>query len=101
MLPHSRQRTAPKPTGKPQGKGSAGKRTTPAPARVKTITIPQDQIVFTAAEARALLKIGENQMTRLLLSGQLESVMFGPRTRRIPREALEAFVRRGMPSYAA
>jgi excisionase family DNA binding protein len=60
----------------------------PAPAH------QTDQLVYTADEARRMLRIGTAMMTRLLCSGELPSIRLGSRRRLITRQALLDFLAR-------
>ncbi|OAA26555.1 DNA-binding protein, excisionase family [Frankia sp. EI5c] len=51
------------------------------------------KLLFTPAEAAEILAIGRTTVYELLATGALESVRIG-RSRRIPRAALNAYVRR-------
>jgi excisionase family DNA binding protein len=59
------------------------KLTTPAPSELAQL--------YTTEQARAILQVGRSTMTRLLTSGACASVVIG-RSRRIPAEALRAFI---------
>ena len=52
------------------------------------------QLVYTAEEARQMLRIGTGRMTRILMSGELPSIRLGSRNRRITRQALLDFLAR-------
>ncbi|ETA03993.1 transcriptional regulator [Frankia sp. CcI156] len=51
------------------------------------------KLLLTPAEAAEILAVGRSTVYELLAAGDLESVRIG-RSRRIPRAALDAFVRR-------
>ncbi len=56
-------------------------------------TTSEMPLLLTAEEAAAQLKIGRTKMFTLLVEGEVESVRIG-RQRRVPAEALAAYVRR-------
>lgn len=52
-----------------------------------------DKLLYRAREAATMLGLGESKMWELLARGEIHSVKIG-RARRIPREAIEDYVRR-------
>ncbi len=52
-----------------------------------------EQQLFTVEEARTITRLGRSMLYEKLRSGELRSVTIG-RSRRIPRAAIEDFVRR-------
>lgn len=61
------------------------------------------QLLFRPEESAEMLRVSRSRLFELLASGELRSVQIG-RSRRIPREALESYVRQlvgsGGPSAA-
>lgn len=51
------------------------------------------KLLLTPAEAAEILAVGRSTVYELIATGDLESVRIG-RSRRVPRAALDAFVRR-------
>jgi len=51
------------------------------------------QLLYRPEEGAAMLRVSRSRVFELLASGELESVTIG-RSRRIPRQALENYVRR-------
>ena len=49
--------------------------------------------LLTAKEAAALLNVHQETVWRWMRSGKLETIYLGPKSKRIRKEALEAFVR--------
>jgi excisionase family DNA binding protein len=52
-----------------------------------------ESLLLTVEEAAALLRIGRSRVYDLIASGEIESVKIGG-SRRVPRDAAEAYVRR-------
>lgn len=57
--------------------------------------VADDEIVYTLDETAAKLKIARSRVCSLVKRGEIESILMdGPRTRRIPRDAVVAYVER-------
>lgn len=56
---------------------------------------------LTPDEAAAELRISRDKMRELIESGVIQIVVLGPRTRRIPREAIDALIARQTNLYQA
>ena len=54
---------------------------------------PTDRLLLTVSEAASCLGIGRSTLYELVASGEIESVTIG-RSRRVPAEALGAYVER-------
>ncbi len=52
--------------------------------------------LLTVREASLVMSIGRSLLYRLVMSGQVRSVVVGGRSRRIPVEAIDEFVARGL-----
>lgn len=56
--------------------------------------------LLTVAEASRAMSIGRSLLYRLVMSGQIRSVVVGGRSRRIPVDALDAFIARELADQA-
>ena len=65
-----------------------------------TTTITPRRIVLTIEEAAQALGIGRTLMYALVMSGEVESVQIG-RLRRVPVDALDAYIARLRGSHGA
>lgn len=62
-------------------------------ARAADVVADQPRVLFTVEEAARALGIGRTRMFELIQAGSVETVLIG-RLRRIPVDALDAFVAR-------
>lgn len=56
-------------------------------------------VIYTATEAREILKVSKSMISKLMVSGQLKSFKVG-RDRRITEEALKAYIAEQLASAA-
>lgn len=60
----------------------------------------QPKLLLTVKEAAQLLQLGRDRTWELVHSGKLPAIWYGPRTCRVPRHALEAYVQRATQQQA-
>jgi excisionase family DNA binding protein len=59
---------------------------------------PVPQAVYSVKQAADVLQLSPRHVRRLIESGDLDAVIFGPRSKRIPQAAIEALLSQDHPA---